>query len=146
MKKILPLFLLIFSSATFAQSSTTYKTTLKQMLESAGTEAVFKTAIKQMFDMYRSQKTNVPEEVWNAAEAEFNKSSMEELIDMLTPVYEKHFTEADLKKVIEFYQTPAGKKYAEKAPLLMEESMQIGQQWGMKVGQRLAENLKAKGY
>ena len=71
---------------------------------------------------------------------------MDELADMLAPVYEKHMTENDLKKIIEFYQTPVGKKYAEKTPLITQESMQVGQQWGMRIGQKVMERLKEKGY
>jgi uncharacterized protein len=83
---------------------------------------------------------------WSGFEKEFSKTSMDELVDMLAPVYQKHMTENDLKKIIEFYQTPVGKKYAEKTPVIMQESMQVGQQWGMKMGQAFQDKLKARGY
>jgi hypothetical protein len=79
-------------------------------------------------------------------EKEFLKTSLDDLVDMLVPVYSKHLTLDDLQKIIDFYQTPAGKKYAEKTPLIMQESMQIGQQWGMKIGQKFQEKLQEKGY
>jgi hypothetical protein len=50
------------------------------------------------------------------------------------------------EKIIEFYQTPVGKKYAEKTPLIMQESMQVGQQWGMKIGQEFQNKLQEQGY
>jgi hypothetical protein len=130
---------------TFAQADS-YKVTLKKMLEVAGSEASFKAAIKQMFDMFKQQKADVPDSFWDEAEKEFSQTSMDELVGMLSPVYQKYMTEEDLKKIIEFYQTPVGKKYAEKTPLIMQESMQVGQQWGMKIGQRVQERLKEKGY
>ena len=147
MKKVLLItFLFVSCSSVFAQVTESYKNTLKQMLESAGSEATFSVAIKQMFGIFRQQKSSVPDEVWAGLEAEFEKASMTELVEMLAPVYQKHLTEDDLKKIIEFYQTPAGKKYATKTPLITQESMQVGQQWGMKVGQQFMQKLAEKGY
>ncbi len=147
MKKISILFVLLFmGSQSFAQSKTSYPATLKKMLQVAGTEATFSVAIKQMIGMFKEQKSEVPDSVWNAFEAEFANTSLDELVTMLVPVYEKHLSEKDLQEMITFYQTPVGKKYAEKSPFLMQESMEVGQQWGMKVGAAFEEKLRAKGY
>jgi hypothetical protein len=137
--------LIISLGETFGQVDS-YKVTLKKMLEVAGTETTFKVAIKQMFDMFKQQKTNVPDSIWVEFEKEFSKTSMNDLVDMLSPVYQKHMTETDLMKIIEFYQTPFGRKYAEKTPFIMQESMQVGQQWGMKIGQTFQDKLKEQGY
>ena len=133
-------------SAAFGQGDSQYKLTLKKMLEAGGSEESFKVVMKQMFDMLKKQKTNVPDTVWADFEKEFSKTSIDNLVDMLTPVYQKHMTIVDLEKIIEFYQTPVGKKYAEKTPVIMQESMQVGQQWGMDMGQKFQEKLQQKGY
>ncbi len=147
MKKIfLIAFITITASSAFAQDKTSYQNMVKKMLEANGSEGAFKTGIKQMFSMFREQKSNVPSEVWNSFEAEFEKTSMDDLSVMLAPVYEKHLTEADLKKIIEFYETPAGKKFATATPLIMQESMQVGQEWGMKIAQQVMKKLEEKGY
>jgi hypothetical protein len=138
--------LLISTSSAFTQVDNKYKLTLKKMLEAGGSEASFKVVIKQMFDMLKQQNTTVPDSLWSGFEKEFSNTSMEELVDMLSPVYQKHMTIADLETITAFYQTPAGKKYAEKTPLIMQESMQVGQQWGMKIGQKFREKLQEKGY
>jgi uncharacterized protein len=146
MKKLLLLLVLFTVLGSAHAQSTSYKSTLKTLLEAAGTEATFKVAIKQMFDMFKQQKTNVPESVWADFEKEFSQTSMDDLVEMMVPIYQRHMTEDELKNIIKFYETPAGKKYAEKTPLIMQESMQAGQEWGMKVGQRFQEKLKEKGY
>lgn len=146
-KMFFTLFILVSSTcSTFCQDNTNYRSTLKKMLEVGGSEASFKVVIKQMFDMLKLQKTNVPDSVWSEFENEFLKTSMEDLVDMLTPVYQKHLTATDLDKMIEFYQTPVGKKYAEKTPVIMQESMQVGQQWGARIGKKFQERLQEKGY
>lgn len=148
MKKVIfALFILVTTvSSGLAQDNNNYRSTLKKMLEAGGSEASFKVVIKQMFDMMKQQKTNVPDNIWSEFEKEFSTTSMDELVDMLLPVYQKHMTVGDLEKVIEFYQTPIGKKYAEKTPLIMRESMQVGQQWGMKISKKFQEKLQEKGY
>jgi hypothetical protein len=145
-KLIVAISILIISfGVTFGQANS-YKVTLKKMLEVAGTESSFQVVVKQLFDMLKQQQTSVPDSIWMEFETEFLKTSIDDLVEMLAPVYQNHMTEADLMKIIEFYQTPVGKKYAEKTPLIMQESMQVGQQWGQSIGQKFLEKLKARGY
>jgi hypothetical protein len=149
MKKTLAIaFVLLTMSVNIvsAQANDEYKHTLKKMLDAAGSEATFDSAIKQMLEMFREQYKSVPDNVWSELENEMLKVSMDDLVEMLTPVYAKHLSIVDLNKIIEFYQTPVGKKYAEKTPLITQESMQVGQEWGMKVGQKFQEKMKEKGY
>lgn len=149
MKKMLAIALLLLATSVnmvSAQANDEYKQTLKRMLDVAGSEATFDSAIKQMLGMFKEQYQSVPDNVWTELENEMLKVSMDDLVEMLTPVYAKHMSISDLNKIIEFYQTPVGKKYAEKTPLITQESMQVGQQWGMQVGQKFQEKMKEKGY
>ena len=139
------LFSLCSYISLFGQAETEYKQTLKKMFEVSGSEAAYKSAISQMFAMFK-QSQQVPANVMAELEQDFMKTSMDELVDMLAPVYHKHMTRDDLMKLIEFYETPVGVKFAQKTPLIMQESMQIGQEWGMKIGQEFEKRLKEKGY
>lgn len=138
--------LLITFGLSFGQDDTEYKAKLKNMFEMSGSEETYQTVIKQMISMYKEQFSNVPEETWNDLEKEFLKTSIDDLVDMLVPVYSRHLTIDDIQKITEFYETPVGKKYAEKTPLIMQESMQVGQQWGMKIGQEFQNKLQEEGY
>ena len=120
--------------------------TLKKMFEVSGSVESYKTVVTQMLGMFKQEEPDIPEEIWNDLEGEFLKTSIQDLVDMLIPVYQKHLTKEDLDKIIEFYQTPVGKNFASKTPIIMQESMQIGQQWGMKIGQKIQEKMKEKGY
>lgn len=146
MRKIIIIITILCGTLTTFAQTDNYKASLKKMLEAGGTEATFKVAIKQMFEMFKKQYPNIPDNVWADFEKEFSQTSMNDLVDMLAPVYEKHMTQADLDNISQFFQTPIGKKYAASSPLIMQESMQVGQQWGMKVAQKFQERLKEKGY
>jgi len=137
---------IILTTLSFGQSDKEYNETLRTMFKVSGSEDSYKVAITQMFTMFKQQYSTVDAETWTELEKEFNKTSINDLVDLLVPVYQKHLTNDDLKELIKFYETPIGKKYALQTPIIMQESMQVGQQWGMKIGQDFAEKMKEKGY
>lgn len=116
------------------------------MFKVSGTEESFQSAIKQMFVIFKQQSPNVKSSVWEEYEKEFSNTSIIDIVEMLVPVYKKYMTQEDLEEMVKFYQTPVGQKYAKNTPLITQESMQIGQQWGMKLGQEITKKLKEKGY
>jgi uncharacterized protein len=148
MKKFISTLSLIFilTNLSFGQTDNEYREALQTMFKVSGSEEIYQTAISQMFTMFKEQYATVKEETWVSLEAEFKNTSINDLIELLTPTYQKHLTLEEIKGLIEFYETPVGKKYAQKSPLIMQESMQIGQQWGMKIGEEFAKKMKDKGY
>ncbi|MBK8517541.1 MAG: DUF2059 domain-containing protein [Saprospiraceae bacterium] len=148
MKKListLSLFI-IMTFVSIGQTHDDYKETLQKMLKISGSEESYHAAINQMFTMFKQQYSAVNEETWTSFEAEFKNTSINDLLELIVPVYQKHMTIEDLKELIKFYETPVGKKFALKTPLIVQESMQVGQQWGMKIGQDFAKKMKDKGY
>lgn len=145
-KTILSLLLALSTTLAFSQDNSSYKSSLRKMIQVSGSELAYKGIVNQMITLFKQQQSNVPAEFWDEFAAEMNKDAVGQLVDMLTPIYQKHLTEADLQSVISFYETPAGKKFAEKTPLITQESMLAGQEWGKQIGLRVVEKLKAKGY
>jgi Uncharacterized protein conserved in bacteria (DUF2059) len=62
----------------------------------------------------------------------FKAFPIDELIDAMVPIYQRHFTHADLVGVIEFYSSATGQKYLKEMPAMMSESMQ-GMQPGTEI-------------
>lgn len=71
------------------------------------------------------------------------------LLDELVPIYARHFTHQDVRNMIAFYETPLGRKMLEVTPRIMQESMQLGQQWALRVmpgvQEKVTARLKAEG-
>lgn len=128
------------------QPTKEYVATLKKMMTVSNSDATVKAMIPQMFAMMKQQLPNVPTEFWDAMEKEMVVSAANDFAEMLAPIYNKHLTQADLEGIIKFYETPVGKKMAAAQPYIASESMKVGQQWGMKIGTKVQEALKAKGY
>ena len=49
--------------------------------------------------------------------------SVDEVISQLVPIYDKYFTEDELKGLINFYKSPLGHKLLTVTPLIMQDSM-----------------------
>ena len=146
MKKTLTILSIILLStiSNFAQVDSTYRATLQKMFKAAGSEEIYKSSIKQIISFYKQQYQDTDTTIFVNLEQEFLKTSLDELIEMLLPVYQKYLTEEDLNGMIEFYKSPVGKKFAKSIPMITQESMQIGQQWGMKIGQEIMKKLNEK--
>jgi hypothetical protein len=81
-----------------------------------------------------------------AAVFEENTASFKESV---IPIYDRYFTDAELKQLIQFYSTDVGQKAIKVLPGLMRDAMAAGQQWGQSLGpeinRRIAAKLKQQG-
>jgi len=146
MKRIVTIFifLLTISTLSYGQADLKYSAKLKEMFILSGSEESYEAVVKQMFSMFKQQSPEVDTKIWDDLEKEFSTTSMDMLVEMLVPVYKKHLTLKDIKGLIRFYKKPLGKKFAKKTPLIMAESMQIGQEWGKKIGEEFFKKLEEK--
>ncbi len=148
MKKLISILaiFILFLTSVIAQDNDEYNKSLRKMFEVSGSQETFSAVINQLVNMYKQQFPQVDAEIWDEMGKEFLKLSINDLIGMISPVYQKYFTKNDLDQLIKFYESPVGKKLAINTPKITQESMKIGQQWGMQVSQRLLQRLKEKGY
>lgn len=143
MKKLFSVIVLTFLivSTSYGDNDKKYKDAVTKMFELSGSQETFKVAINQMFTMFKQKNSNIPGEFWEELEKEFLDTSLDSLVDMLIPIYKKHLTIKDIKKLTKFYKSRVGQKFAEKTPLITKESMQVGQEWGQVIGERIAQKL-----
>ena len=55
---------------------------------------------------------------------EFKKIGMEDLIQDVVPIYQKHLSRSDVEAVIRFYSSPVGQKIRREQPAMARESLQ----------------------
>ncbi len=134
MKKIFITLLLLISFNSLS-SQDNYKSLLIDYMTAQGQFETFNATIDQMGSMMGVTINESDKE-------EFTKDVMGSLIDLLVPVYKKHFSEQDLKDAIEMYKTPIGKKISEKTPIIAQETMQASMQWGMELSQKMQKYIQ----
>ncbi len=73
-----------------------------------------------------------------------------EILDKVAAIYARNFTVAELNEIIAFYRGPTGQKFVQRLPVVMQESLQVGQQFGQQIGaelqQRMIQELRKKGH
>lgn len=131
-----------FSASAFSQSASKAEK-IKKYMEVMGTTKLMDATMDNMITLYKKNYPLVDSAFWAAYKNEFMSG---ELINMLTPIYDKHLTEEDLDALIAFYSTDTGQKIIKSLPEIMKESMNVGAEWGREIGAKLIEQLKAKGY
>jgi hypothetical protein len=112
---------------------------IRKLLELTGTVKMTHQVMDQMIASFKMQNSDVSPDFWDRFEKEMN---LQELVDKMIPIYAKYYSLDDLKAVNAFYQTPVGQRVLAATPQIMHESMQIGQDWGRQVVNRLMTELK----
>jgi hypothetical protein len=130
---------LIMASVSFGQQNRTdapaSKEDIQRYLDAMHTREMVKsmmeTMTKQMHKMTHEmlqKQSNVPADF----EARENKTlddmfkdfPIDELIDVMIPVYQKHLTKGDVDGLVAFYSSPTGQKMIRELPAITAESMQ----------------------
>jgi hypothetical protein len=116
---------------------------VRKLLELTGSAKLGVQIMDQMMGQLQKTMPNVPAEFWD----EFKKEAdVNQLIELIVPVYMKHFSREDLRDLIAFYESPVGRKLTAALPQIAQESMAVGRQWGMELGQKIAKRLQDRGY
>ncbi|WP_321279615.1 DUF2059 domain-containing protein [Marinifilum fragile] len=147
--KVLLLMLLFTASTCFASQGVNddeYAKDVKHLFQVNGSANSFKQSIKTMIEHFKSQESNVPASYWEKTEEEFLKTSFDDLYNMIVPIYRKNLSHEDVKAMIAFFESDAGKRIAQKTPAITAESMQVGMIWGQEVGRRIHEDIQSKGF
>jgi hypothetical protein len=143
MKKTI-LTLLFCGLALTAYSQTPSKNDkIKKMMEQTGVGKLGVQAAKNMMVSLRKAYPNVDERFWDEFEKEM---SVDELINLIVPIYAKYYSEEEIDQLISFYNTPIGRKVIETLPQISKESMTAGESWGRQIGEKVIRKLKDKGY
>jgi hypothetical protein len=95
-------------------------------------DAMAKQASSMAAEAYQRKHPNAsPLEIRKAAELAGESTqqaikvfSIDELFDVMIPVYQRHLTHSDIRNVVEYYSSPTGQKMVKEMPAMMSEAMQ----------------------
>ncbi len=120
MKKIFCLlsFMLMVAMPLYAQEvSAPKKELILKFIDVFGTK---RTMAQNLQAMFEDMGPNDPQ-----TKTFKENVSVDEIIEKLIPLYDKYFTEDELKACITFYSSPDGQKLLTTIPLLMRDSVDI---------------------
>lgn len=151
---------MVLSQPATAEVAPAKRQAIKQLMETTGvlriTDQMATFMVNAQAKRMRQQHPDIPAEAVAVMREATNSVIREQiqaeggLMDRLVPIYDRHFTKAELEELLGFYQTRLGRKVIRVMPRLMQESMTTGKQWGREVAplveQRIQTRLRRGGY
>lgn len=138
MKKLL--FVLFFlASLQFNAQEATYHGDVLRYLTMNGTANQYGEAINQLFDLLKQQykDQNVTAEVWSELEKEASPE-VNRILNMLVSAYRGTYEHEDIKNMMAFYETGAGKQLLrDKTALSQEQQKEASVFYNSPTGQKI---------
>ena len=131
----------LVSSQAMAEAEPATEDSIRELIRVTKADAMGDQIVSQMFERYKTMRPEIPGEFWDRL---YSKFDMTELVDLMIPVYQKYLTEEEVLGLIEFNKTPLGQKMIAINPPMMAESVEIGMNWGARVGEQVVEELRAE--
>ena len=138
------------------QPSATAMATAKELIASTQATTVFNPLIAGVIEqaklLYLQQNPALGKDL-NEIAADLRKQyapRFVELSDEMARLYATRFTEPELKAILAFYQSPAGKKLLTEQPNIVDTSMRFAQDWANKLSDqviaKMRDELKKRGH
>lgn len=106
---------LTVSSLSFDNVSPSKVSLIIQFIEISGSRKNMELNLNAILSKF-------PEENRSEAAEAFDINN---IIEMLIPVYDTYYTEGDLKDIIKFYESPAGQKLVRVTPQVVEDTIRV---------------------
>lgn len=126
----------LLSTASAEQASSE---SVKQLMQQVGAGQLGVQVMQQMIPSLKAMVPNAPESFWQEMKQE---AKPEDLVNLITPIYQKYLSQADVDAITAFYQTPAGQNLIKAQPKITQESMIAGQQWGQQLAKKILERYQ----
>jgi hypothetical protein len=144
-----------FAAAAQAQSAS-HLQAAREVAEITGAGKAFETALpqifKQVYETYTQQNPDLQRDISGVMQSlidEFKKRESE-IVGIVAQSFAAKFTEAELKEMLAFYNSPIGKKLVSENRAVLQDAYGKVQDWSGKQSQllinRLKEEMKKKGH
>jgi len=143
MKKLIFVFIFVIVTDTFGIYAQTKDDDILKLLRVSGTDKLTEQMMPMMIQQFQQIIPNIPNIFWVKV---IEKMNSDDLLYACIPIYDKYYTHDEIKQLITFYESPLGRRLVEVTPLLTQETMAVGQEWGEKLGQEIVNELIKEGY
>jgi uncharacterized protein len=149
--------LVAFGPAAHSQQpSAAAMATARQLIAATGATTVFNPLIAGVVEqaklLYLQQNPALAKDLNEIADKMRTDLAprFAELSEEMARLYATHFTDQELKAILVFYQSQAGKKLLDQQPTVVDDSMKFAQEWANKLSDQvigtMREELKKRGH
>ncbi|MFT7511312.1 MAG: hypothetical protein ACI9QL_000516 [Candidatus Omnitrophota bacterium] len=116
----------------------------RQYLVLTGTDLSMAQVVKDIITPYRDELKQVPKIWW---EEEFMpKIDVKEVQEAYIDTVLEEFTQGELEELVQFFKTPAGRKYVARFQSIDQNRMVQGMEWARKLRKLLTKELTRQGF
>lgn len=130
---------LFMSSNAFSEEASDQS--IRELMQTTGAGNLGVQMMNQMLPSLKQLVPEVPDQFWQDF---LNEVNADDLISMTIPIYKKYLTQEDVDALNTFYRSPTGKKMIQVQPMILQESVGVGQAWGQQLAKQVVERYKAK--
>lgn len=112
---------------------------IRKLLHVTGSAQIGIQIMEQLVVSLRGLVPQAPEAFWTRMMEAVDPN---EFVELIVPIYDKHLTHDDIRAMLAFYETPTGKKVIQVLPVVTQESMEVGQAWGARIGEQIVRELQ----
>jgi|TARA_B100001964_G_C13695643_1_gene363731 hypothetical protein len=138
---LMVLILILFTIPAYAQRASSQS--IKELLDKTQAGDMGIQVMNQMLPSLKVMVPDAPDNFWREFMAGVNS---DDLVEMIIPIYQKYLTEKDISELNKFYSSPVGKKLIRYQPIIMQESMTVGQRWGENIAKEVLKKYKQGNY
>lgn len=114
---------------------------IRRLLEVTGASKLGAQMMTTMIQSFKQTMPQAPSGFWDDFQKEID---MGELVEKIVPIYDRHLSDEDIRAAIAFYESPAGQRLITSQPVILQESMAVGMEWGQTLGKKAVAKMKQK--
>ena len=92
----------------------------------------------------RAAMPHIPKEFFDEFIARARRD-LPRFVELVIPIWDAHFSKAQLEELVTFYKGPLGRHLASVQPVIVTQATQAGQRWGEQLGREVADTLARRG-
>ena len=130
--------------ASATAPSTTKEAKIRELIHLMGTTKIAADLVKSQAASIKTLLPFPPRAQDDFVKELLASMNMKELVDLIVPIYERHFSDEDIDGMLAFYRSPVGQRVSKALPQITAESQEVGKEWGQQLGRRVGEKIGRK--
>jgi hypothetical protein len=114
----------------------------RKLVSLLGVGDIAATEAKSTLEQQKQSGAKVPDGFWEAFAQELSGERMAE--EIFVPLFEKTYSEAELRAAIAYHSSPEGRSFSAKQATLSAEARKAGERWGMELALKVMQRLMEK--
>jgi hypothetical protein len=120
---------------------------VRRLMELAGSKKLMATVLdttgRHLFEDLQKVRPDVPARAWEAALARLESPQvLQGLLDQVIPIYQRHFCADEVEQLIDFYQTPVGRKLSAEMPAIQKDAAEAGRSYMASISGELLRDVQ----